>query len=465
MADGKHDLPPVRDEQKEELYIYSLKKMAENNLNDNLTYMTHLFNLRAFHYKAGEIMRAHPEVTFAMLVLDISNFKTLNEFCGRDTGDAILMYIADILRDYTKQSDLIVASHFRADTFALLVPFKENTELETIAQDITGKIAAYRIPFKILPAIGICIASSPDMPPSIMRDYATMALQTIKGKFYATYAFFDDSMRKQMLMEKLIENDILEALNTKQLQAYIQPKVDMKTGKIIGGEALVRWNHPDLGLITPARFIPLLEKNGLVIDVDTYIWTQIFDWLGGRLEEKKPVVPISINISRVHCYDTTFKEKLVQLSKEYSVPPSLVPLELTESSFQNNSDGMFASLKYLKEQGFTLSMDDFGTGYSTMTMLKDQPVDEIKIDKGFIDEIEDEKEQIIVSNIVQMLKSLNKSIIIEGVETEEQKNFMLKQDCVHAQGYLYYKPMPIREFEQLLDKDSAPTRKKRSRQK
>lgn len=463
MTDDKHGLPPVSDEQKEELYIYSLKRMAEHNLNENLTYMTQLYNLRAFHYKSGENMRNNPDKKFALLVLDLANFKSLNEFCGRDTGDSMLIYIADILRGYMSQSDLVVTCHFRADNFALLTPFNETSELEAIAQDITAKIAAFRIPFKVLPAIGICVASSPDMPPSIMRDYATMALQTIKGKFYATYAFFDESMRKQMLMEKLIENDILEALNTKQLQTYIQPKVDMKTGKIIGGEALVRWNHPDLGLIAPARFIPVLEKNGLVIDVDTYIWTQVFDWLGERLEDQKPVVPISINISRVHCYDTPFKEKLVQLSDEYHVPPSLVPLELTESSFQNNSDGMFASLKYLKEQGFTLSMDDFGTGYSTMTMLKDQPVDEIKIDKGFIDEIADEKEQVIVSNIVQMLKSLNKSIIIEGVETEEQKEFMLKQDCVHAQGFLYYKPMPIREFEHLLDQSSADTEKQNTK--
>lgn len=454
MTDDKQQFPPVSDAQKKELYLYSLKKMAENNHSSNLTYMTQLLNLRAFQYQCGEVMRQNPDRNFAMLILDIANFKCINEFCGRDTGDAVLMLIANTLRDYESKDELAVASHFRADNFGLLLPFQEKEELVKAALHIVSEIDSYKIPYKILPSIGICIATNPDMPPSIMRDYATLALKTIKGKFYAKYAFFDESMRQQMLLEKQIENEIVEALNTKQLQAYIQPKVDMATGEIIGGEALVRWIHPVKNIISPGLFIPVLEKNGLIIDVDICIWTQIFEWLSKRIKSGKKVVPISINISRMHAYDNIFKERLVQLSKDYDVPPSLIALELTESSFLNNANGMYESMRYLKEQGFLLSMDDFGTGYSTMTMLKNQPVDEIKIDKGFIDDIEDAKEQIIVSNIVRMLKALGKKIIVEGVETQAQRQFLLEQDCIHAQGFLYYKPMPISEYEALLDKNS-----------
>lgn len=449
MADDNRQFPPVSDAQKEELYLYSLKKMAEANNNSNLTYMTQLLNLRTFQYNAGEIMRAYPDKTFAMLVLDIANFKCINEFCGRDTGDEVLMLIADTLRNL--ENDLTVASHFRADNFGLFMPFQEESELVETALHIVSQIDAYKIPYKILPSIGICIAPNSDTPPSIMRDYATMALKTIKGKFYAKYAFFDESMRQQMLLEKQIENEIVAALNTQQLQAYIQPKVDMSTGEIIGGEALVRWIHPEKNMISPGQFIPVLEKNGLIIDVDICIWTQIFEWLSRRIKEGKKVVPISINISRMHAYDNIFKERLVQLSRDYDVPPSLVALELTESSFLTNTDGMYESMQYLKNQGFLLSMDDFGTGYSTMTMLKNQPVDEIKIDKGFIDDIEDTREQIIVSNILRMLKALDKKIIVEGVETQAQRQFLLEQDCIHAQGFLFYKPMPIAKYEALLD--------------
>ena len=225
----------------------------------------------------------------------------------------------------------------------------------------------------------------------------------------------------------------------------------MRTREIVGGEALVRWLHPTEGIISPGRFIPVLEKNGLIIDVDYCIWTQIFTWIHERLIAGKKVVPISINISRMHAHDTIFTDRLIQLSKEYDVPASLVILELTESSFLTNTDGMFESMLELKRHGFMLSMDDFGTGYSTMTMLKNQPVDEVKVDKGFIDDIENENAQIILENMIHMLKALKKKIIVEGVEYPQQQDFLLSHNCYYAQGFMYHKPMPVSAFEALLE--------------
>lgn len=449
MADNTRDILPVINETKTDKYLYDLKKMAAQNMNANLSYLTGLPNLRAFFYQAAEIMRNNRDCTFALLVIDIAHFKALNEFCGWDTGDKLLVYIAEYLKTY--EDPLTALFHFRADCFGMLIPFTEKDELATIAQKICAKIEAYPIAYRLLPSVGICIATDPEMPISALRDYATMALQTIKGKFYAKYAFFDESMRQQMLWEKQIENDISDALNTDQLQAYIQPKVDMSTGEIIGGEALIRWIHPEKGIISPGLFLPVLEKNGLIIDVDFQIWTQVFAFLSKRIKAGKKTVPISVNISRMHFYDNTFREKLVMLSAEYAVPPQLVALELTESAFLNKTDTIYENLQQLRSLGFALSMDDFGTGYSSMTMLKNQPVDEIKIDKGFIDDIEDNQEQIIVSSIVNMLKALNKKIVVEGVETQAQRNFLLEQNCLHAQGFLYYKPMPMKEYEALLD--------------
>jgi len=452
MTDNTRDILPVIENENENRYLYSLKKMADQNMNANLSYLTGLPNLRAFFYQAAEIMRANRDHTFALLVLDIAHFKALNEFCGWDAGDKLLVYISEYLKTY--EGPMTAMFHFRADCFGLLVPFENKDELTAIAQNICAKIEAYPIAYRVLPSVGICIATGPEMPISALRDYATMALQTIKGKFYAKYAFFDESMRQQMLLEKQIENEILDALSTDQLQAYIQPKVDMSTGDIIGGEALIRWIHPEKGIISPGLFLPVLEKNGLIIDVDFHIWTKVFAWLSKRLKAGQKAVPISVNISRMHFFDNAFREKLVMLSAEYNVPPPLVALELTESAFLNNADSIYDNLQQLRSLGFALSMDDFGTGYSSMTMLKNQPVDEIKIDKGFIDDIEDDQEQIIVSSIVNMLKALNKRIVVEGVETQAQRNFLLEQNCLHAQGFLYYKPMPISEFEALLDRDS-----------
>lgn len=432
-----------------ELYIYSLRKMAENNMESNRTFMTDLYNLCAFHYKAQEEMLANPELKFAMIVLDFSNFKSINEFCGRDVGDGLLKATADALRSESKEH--VVLSHFRADIFALFTPFKNEKELVDITERIGEHISQYKMAYKPLPAFGICIADYPTMSVSLMRDYATMALGTIKGKFYAKYAFFDAKMRKQMLVNKMIENDIVDALEEEQLCIFIQPKVNIADGKIIGGEALVRWRYKDNSMVAPGEFIPVVERNGLIIDVDIYVWTRVFSFIGRRLAEGKRVEPISINISRLHVFDTNFKDTIINLSRKYNVPPEYVPLELTESGFAENQDVMYENMDELRSYGFTISMDDFGIGYSTMTMLKNQPVDEIKIDKGFIDDIENPKSRSILRHTVQMLKELDLDIIVEGVENELQRDFLLECGCTNAQGYLYYKPMPADKFEELLD--------------
>lgn len=438
----------MNDRDKTELYLYSLRKLAENNLESNRTFMTGLYNLRAFQYKAAEEMRQNSQLKFAMIAIDIANFKAVNEFCGRDTGDELLKLIADALR--AEEREHVVLSHFRADIFGMMTPFDKEQELIDITLRISDKIDAFKIPCKVLPAFGICVATSPDMPVSIMRDYATMALNTIKGKFYSKYAFFDEKMQSQMLLEKEIENEIVDALDAGQLVVFVQPKVDLKSGEIIGGEALVRWKHPDKGLIVPGAFIPTIEKNGFIINVDHYIWNEVFAFMGKRLKAGQKVVPISVNISRLHIYDKEFKNYLVSLRDKYEVPPALVPLELTESGLADEEGIMYANMIYLKEQGFVLSMDDFGTGFSSMSMLKNQPVDEIKIDKSFLDNMENDKSRTVVSHTIGMLRELNMEIVAEGVEEPEQQRFLMECGCETAQGYLYYRAMPLAEFEALL---------------
>ncbi|MEZ3425828.1 MAG: bifunctional diguanylate cyclase/phosphodiesterase [Lachnospiraceae bacterium] len=441
--------PQMTDDAKMELYLYSLRKMAENNLESNRAFMTGLYNLRAFQYKAAEEMLENPELRFALIVMDIANFKSVNEFCGRTMGDELLKCIAGAFKEHSGEH--VVLSHFRADIFAMLTPFQKDSDLIEKIKRIEQRIEAFQIPCKVLPSFGICVATDSKMPVSLMRDYATMAMKTIKGKFYADYAFFSDEMRQTMLMEKQIENDMVEALKTGQFRLFIQPKVNMKSGEIIGGEALVRWHHPVNGIIGPGQFIPVLEKNGFIINVDIHVWNEVFRFIGNRLQEGKKVVPISINISRLHVYDSSFRENLVKMKEEYHVPPKLVPLELTESGFLEAAEVMYENLKYLKTQGFTLSMDDFGTGYSTMTMLKNQPVDEIKIDKGFMDDIQNDRSRIVVKNTIHMLKELDMDVIVEGVEDKEQQDFLIECGCRKAQGFYYYRPMPVEEFEAILD--------------
>ncbi|NLZ80492.1 MAG: EAL domain-containing protein [Clostridiales bacterium] len=447
--DNVDSLSMYTDETKKELYLYSLRKMAEHNMESNRNLITNLYNFRTFLYKSSEIMLENPQKKFAMIVLDIANFKTVNEFCGRDAGDRLLIAIADGLRKY--ECEYTVVSQFRADNFGMLVPFEEEQELVDVTVQLSKEIDQVKLSCKVLPAFGICVATDPSMPSTLMKDYSTMAMKTIKGKFYANHAFFDEKMRRDMLLEKQIENNIVEAMETEQFRIYIQPKINMVTKKIIGGEALIRWMHPIRGIVLPGDFIPVLEKNGFIINVDIYVWEKVFKMLGKRILEKKPIVPISINISRLHAYQEGFKDCLCKLSEKYQVPPAYVTLELTESGFLENPDLMFGEIKQLKEAGFSIAMDDFGTGYSTMIMLKNQPVNEIKIDKGFIDEIENERSKVVIKHTIAMLKELGVNITVEGVETKEQQDFLLRCGCTEAQGYLYYKPMPAEEFERLLD--------------
>lgn len=434
----------------EELYLYSLRKMAQNNLEANHTNLTNLLNIRAFLYKADDLLR-YSTGKYAIIVMDIAGFKLVNEFCSRKAGDNLLVFIADCFRTYENEDTVV--SHFRADTFALFTPYEEEDDLVAIVEDLNTKIKNYPIACKIMPAFGICTATDRKLSASYLRDYACIALKTVKGNYFTNYAFFDDAMREKLVLERRIENGFDEALDTDQFQLYIQPKVDMITGRIVGGEALIRWIHPLDGLIPPDEFIPVLEKNTSVIEMDKYIWKKVFEFLSDLKKEQGIELPISINISRLHAYDDSLVKTLIQLSSDYDIDPAMVPLELTESAYTANEGMMYEKINTLKEYGFLFSMDDFGSGYSTMNMLGSQPVDEIKIDKAFLYHMEDPKSQIVVSHSIQMLQALGLSIIVEGVENEFQKDLLIEWGCRYAQGYLFYKPMPANDFKELFLRD------------
>ena len=436
---------------KQELYLYSLRKMAEDNVERNKSPLTRLQNLRSFFYTGGEIIRENPKEQFALIAMDIAQFKAVNEFCGRDAGDALLAAIAEVFRELDAERPMTISSHARADVFAMLTAYQEEQELVDIVLRIKKVIDEFPIDCKVLPAFGIATAQGEQPAISYLKDCATMALNTIKGKFYASYAFFDEKMRKQQMMEKKIENNIVTALKNGEFALYIQPKVDMATGQIVGGEALVRWVDPNYGVISPGDFLPVLEKNGFVIDLDTYIWEQVFQMQSRLLSEGRKPVPVSVNVSRVHAFDECFCDTLCRLSEQYQVEPSYVPLELTESAFLWDEQGMYQRLETLQSKGFIASMDDFGTGFSTMNMLKNQSMDEVKVDQTFIRDLEtNEKSRIMIRHTIRMLQELDTDISGEGVETEEQRKFLLDFGCKAAQGYLFYRPMPWQDFVALL---------------
>ena len=442
--------PQTTDAGKEELYLYSLRKMAEENVEKNRTGLTNLHNMKSFFYLCGEMIHGDPDGRYGVILMDIVQFKAVNEFCGRAEGDRLLKFIAERFEHYETDRPNTYVCHVRADIFCLCTRYVETQELVDIVMDLKKDIDNFPFAYRVQPSFGI--GCSPEREPAVsyLKDCANLAMNSIKGKVYRTYAIFDENMRREQMRERQVENDIVPALEIGELLPYIQPKVDMSTGRIVGGEALVRWQHPVKGLIPPGEFIPVLEKNGFIINVDEYIWEKVFEYLGGLRKAGRKLVPISINVSRLHAYDDQMTETLLRLREEYGVPAEYVPLELTESAFLADEQGMYRRMEHLRSLGFTVSMDDFGTGYSTMNMLKNQTLDEIKIDREFITDLDRDKSRVIISSTIAMLKQLDVNMIVEGVETEEQKQFLLDCGCNNAQGFLFYRPMPVEEFDRLL---------------
>ncbi len=433
----------------DELYLYSLRKMADNNINSNESPLTGLYGIKAFFYQSNELMKNNPDKHFAVIRMDIYRFKTVNEFCGRQEADNLLKYISGLFNRYA--GEYAIAGHFRADIFTLCTSFEDKQQLIDIAKDIKNAIDSYEISCKIIPAFGICINAG-NLDISLMCDYADLALQRIKGKVFRVYEFYDTDMRERMLLEKKIENDILPALKDNCIKPYIQPKVDMRTGRIVGGEALVRWRCKDGTMVYPDEFIPVIEKNGYVLDVDDYMWDRVCYYIKQLENDGKTPVPISINVSRMHVYQEDFIQRVKKITDRYDIDPKLIPLEITESAFTSEESSLYKKVKLLQDDGYRFSMDDFGSGYSSLGMLKDERVDEVKIDKTFVDDIATDKGRILLKNVIQMISALGIDMIAEGVETKEQVDFLVQNGCNYAQGYYYYKPMPIEEFVLLLEK-------------
>ena len=256
-------------------------------------------------------------------------------------------------------------------------------------------------------------------------------------------------MQNDQIWTHKVENDMERALINREFQVYLQPKYSTKEEVISGAEALVRWIHPTEGFVAPYRFIPIFENNGFIIHLDDYMITEVARLQAKWIAEGKKVVPISVNVSRVHFAREDLAEHICKLVDQFGVPHNVIELELTESAFFDDKDMLLNTIKRLKAYGFEISMDDFGAGYSSLNSLKELPLDVVKLDAGFFREAdEDGRGKVIVGDTISLAKKLDMKIVAEGIETREQVDFLATQDCDLIQGYYFAKPMPVAEFEQ-----------------
>lgn len=416
--------------------------------------LTGICNAQTFYARAAALLREHPERRYFIIRMDIDRFKVVNDLHGLEEGDRLLKTIAALFGE--RMSAHGVCGRISGDVFCACVDYTREQVLDFV-HEMTERLGGYPLSSRIVPSFGICEADNPETPINMLCDWANLALKTVKGNVLVSHAFYDEKLRERILEEKKIESEMHEALSQGQFHLYLQPKVHIPTSRIVGAEGLVRWLHPTQGMIPPDRFIPLFEKNGFVIRLDEYIWEQACKMLRDWLDRGLTPLPIAVNVSRMHIYETRLCEKLCDLVARYRLPPALLGLELTESVFLGSENKLFDAITELQQRGFLFSLDDFGAGYSSLNMLKSLPMDTIKIDRGFLNEVvTTERGKTVIRHTIALARDMDMRIIAEGVENIEQAAFLLDAGCVLAQGFYYSPSITPSAFESLAFGSACP---------
>ena len=430
------------------------KKDKEKAYNDSIANVSSMIK---FQIDVEPVLSSKQKLDYFVLSIDIEQFKIINDLYGYEEGDKMIAYLGAVLKNGLDKNSYITRSN--AECFVILKKAKELSEVENYLKQVFEKIAADMIQvdsdYKPILKAGIYEIVEDDFLLSSIIDKANIAKANMEIGHESTYAVYSEAMRQNAIDEKKMENDMEKALESGQFKLYLQPQVDLKTRKIVSAEALVRWKNPERGMISPQKFIPFFEKNGFICKLDYFVWEETIKMLDRWRNNSQIMVPISINLSRVDIQKSGMLEETMKLLEKYHIHPKWIKAELTESVCVENDKLVMKKMELLKSYGLKVAIDDFGSGYSSLHMLKEMPIDILKIDKSFL-EYEDEmkeKDEILIRDVVELGKHLRMQIVVEGVETLGQSDFLESIGCDIAQGYYYGRPMPVEEFEILLEND------------
>ena len=422
-----------------------LERQSEEARIAEVDEQTGLSTLTAFCRKVSDTVKDRPGGSYVIVRWDIDRFKIYKDIYGTNGGDDLIRYIG---QRYLEKPEWY-SCHAGTDHFIHLVPIALFNPEET-RQTIQEWLDESKNKYVFVPRIGVYVVDDPELDANIMCDRAQLALLTLKGNYQENVAYYDHSIRERLREEQELIGDMEEALEQGQFQVYLQPQYNHSNGSIVGAEALVRWFHPTKGLIPPMKFIPVFERNGFISKLDTYMWEQVCSLLRQWIDQGRDVVPVSVNISRVDIADTGLLDTLTSVVEKYRLPESLLRLEITESAYMDNPEQVITMVNRLREHGFLVEMDDFGSGYSSLNMLKNVPVDVLKLDMKFLAGI-DQRGGNILNSVVRMAHWLDLPVIAEGVETLAQADYLHSVGCQVMQGYYYARPMPVNQFEELID--------------
>ncbi|MBQ8780049.1 MAG: bifunctional diguanylate cyclase/phosphodiesterase [Oscillospiraceae bacterium] len=413
--------------------------------------LTGLLNREAFCHKA-ETCVSNAAGKYAVVYFDILRFKAINDIFGMERGDKLLKEIADVISNF---SSACFGCRIDSDRFVVFMDMAEAMP-EIFIDTLSKDLAAYDLPFEITFNAGIFLTDGEILPADAMIDRAILAQSAIKGRYTIKFRYFTESMRNEMLGEQEITGMMSTALAEKHFIIHYQPQYNHSTGRLTGAEALVRWGHPERGIIAPGVFIPIFEKNGFISVLDFYVFEEVCIFLRRCLDRKIPIVPVSSNFARYDIFQPDFAEQLERIREKYNIPVEYLRVEITESSVIGGSQTVNEVIEKLHSCGYIVEMDDFGSGYSSLNVLKDIDLDVIKLDMQFLTEKDTSgRGETILSSVVKMAEQLNIPVIAEGVEKIEQADFLKDIGCDIIQGFVYSKPLSESNYLELVSEKCA----------
>ena len=427
--------------------VIKLKESAQTLTAVEYDELTGLYTRQAFFYHAKTLIRLKPEENFHLIVADVRDFKLINSSYGEKVGDQMLCYLG---RAFNKNHKLGLIARYGSDQFVCMTYGNIDLSPANVKGSL-AKIAADAPVPNVRVKCGIYENIDKSQPISVLCDRGFLALKSIRDNYECNVAYYTREMNEKQNQNRVLENRFEEAIRDREFVVYFQAKYDVKTDKIVGAESLVRWINKDGSMVMPGDFIPLYERDGLIVRLDEYVFREVCRFQRDTMERGEELLPVSVNLSRASIHHSGVVERYVEIVKEYGIPPSCVPIELTETAtLYNEQIRKFTDM--LANEGFRLHMDDFGSGYSSLIILNELPFTTLKIDKSLIDYIEQDKGKKVVQQVINLAHGLDMDVIAEGVETLGQVKLLRKMECDNIQGFYYARPQPKDVYIEMLRK-------------
>ncbi len=411
--------------------------------------ITKLKNIDFFLKETGELFADEPEEQYTLVAFNIQNIGKINQLFGPTEGDRVVLHAADALRTVCDREEYLYAQVY-SNLFCILVPTGINDALLAKIEELTQLIQSYSENFTVLSSFGVYEIKDYKQPVMEMVNACMLAQKFVKNPEECNYVIYSDELEANFRQNKHMSEEMSAALEENKFLIYLQPLVDLRTFRIVSAEALVRWDYPGKGILSPYSFIPLFESTNLVQKLDYYMWEECLKTIRRWIDNHMEPTPISMNIAPFHLQNTKFIDYLDELCEHYLISKKMLILEIPERAFSGDNENTKAIMQKLKAHGYRICIDNFGSLNSPISLIHNYPIDQIKIDRRFFEQNSKTEEGIsILRYLIAMTKDVGVDVTTEGVETLEQANLLSELCSDSAQGYFFSKPIPVREFDAL----------------